>query len=170
MMTCSTYTKRERILHVAYIVFLTVAGVMAAISVVYSILHISCREDVLTLCFTVFLSVVILAVDFFECRAMGAQRYMDDEGIGVRRFGRTKVFLKWNEIKEIGTGSIPTPFGSKDRIYFCNRKLEEDEKTDLVVLKYHTVHFPYIPREWYQEMSRHLPVDMPDELREKYVR
>ena len=95
---------------------------------------------------------------------------MKRKNSGQKKRCRKEVFLKWNEIKEIGEGSIPTPFGSKDRIYFCNRKLEEDEKTDLVVLKYHTVHFPYIPREWYQEMSRHLPVDMPDELREKYVR
>lgn len=170
MMTCSTYTKREKILHAAYIALLTVSGVMAAVSAVYAILHICCRDDLIALGFTLFFALVILAVDFFECRAMEAQRYMDGEGIGVRRFGKTKVFLKWNEIREIGAGSIPTPFGSKDRIYFCNRKLDEEEKTDLVVLKYHTVHFSYIPKEWYQEMKRHLPVAMPKDLEEKYVR
>ena len=53
----------------------------------------------IALCFTIFFALLILAVDFFECRAMGAQLYMNEEGIGVRRFGKTKVFIKWNEIK-----------------------------------------------------------------------
>lgn len=48
----------------------------------------------------------------------------------------------------IHTGNIPTPFGSKERVYFCDREPDENEKSDLIILKYHTVHFSYIPKEW----------------------
>ena len=124
----------------------------------------------IALCFTIFFALLILAVDFFECRAMGAQLYMNEEGIGVRRFGKTKVFIKWNEIKEVGTGNIPTPFGSKERVYFCDRELDEKGKSDLIILKYHTVHFSYIPKEWCEKISERLPVPLAKEIKEKYVR
>lgn len=169
-MTCRTYTKKETVFHVIYIIFLSVAGLMAAFSAVFGLCNISSTDDKIAVGFTIFFALLILSVDFFECRAMGARRYMNDEGIGVSRFGRTKVFIKWDDIKEIGTGSIPTPFGSKPRVYFCDRKLGEAERADLVTLKYHTVHFSYIPKEWYEIMSERLPVKMAEDIKEKYVR
>ena len=98
-MTCRTYTKKETVFHMFYIAFLSICGVLSAYSAVFGVLHICCTEDKIALCFTIFFALLILAVDFFECRAMGAQLYMNEEGIGVRRFGKTKVFIKWNEIK-----------------------------------------------------------------------
>ena len=168
-MSRRTYTKTQTLLHAAYIVFLSVSGLLASYSAAFALCHISCPEDKIAAGFTIFFAALLLSVDFFECRAMGARLYMNDEGLGVRRFGKTKVFLRWNEIKEIGIGNIPTPFGSKERAYFCDRTLDENEKTDLVTLKYHTVHFSYIPKEWYEEMCRRLPVPLPAEIREKYV-
>lgn len=169
-MTCRTYEKKIMVLHAIYVVFLTAFGMMASYSVVYALFHITCLEDKITLGFTICFALLILSVDFFECRAMGAQLYMNEDGIGVKRFGKTKVFMNWNEIREIGTGRIPTPFGSKERAYFSSRKLDEKEKSDLIILKYHTVHFSYIPEKWYHEMSERLPVPMTREIKEKYVR
>lgn len=169
-MTCRTYGKKETIFHTCYIILLTVFGVMATYSAVFALCHIHCAEDKIALCFTIFFALLILSVDFFECRAMGARLYMNDEGIGVRRFRKTKVFIKWSEIREIGTGSIPTPFGKKRRIYFCDRKLDQKEKSDLVTLKYHTVHFSHIPEEWYAKMSERLPTPIAEELKEEYVK
>lgn len=169
-MTCRTYSKRRAFFHAIYIAFLTILGVMAVYSAIFGAIHIGCKEDKIALCFTIFFALLILAVDFFECRTMGARIYMDEEGIGVRRFGKTKVFLKWSEIKEIGVGNIPTPFGRKERLYFCNRELDEKEKSDLITLKYHTVYFSYIPKEWYGKMSALLPLSITKELKEKYVR
>ena len=169
-MTCRTYTKKETVFHAAYIVFLSVSGVMASYSAVFALFNISCLEDKISVGFTIFFSLLILSVDFFECRAMGARLYMNEDGIGVRRFGKMKVFITWNEIREIGTGRIPTPFGSKERVYFCDRKLDEKEKTDLIILKYHTVHFSYIPESWYQKMSERLPIPITRKVKEKYVR
>lgn len=169
-MTCITYTKKAAVFHTAYIAFLSVAGLAAVYSAVYGFLNISCTEDIIALCFTVFFALLILSVDFFECRAMGARLYMTDDGIGVKRFGKTKVFIKWNAVKEIGIGSIPTPFGSKERAYFSDKRLSEAEKTDLIVLKYHTVHFLYIPERWYRKMSERLPVVITGEVKERYVR
>ena len=169
-MTCSTYTKRDRVFHAAYIAFLSVSGLLAAYSAAFALRYISCTEDIIAAAFTCFFTVLLFAVDFFECRAMGARLYMDADGIGVRRFGRMKVFLRWNEIREIGTGHIPTPFGSKERVYFCDRALREAERSDLVTLKYHTVHFSYIPKDWYPELCRRLPLTVPKEVVERYVR
>ena len=168
-MSCSTYTKKAMVFHTVYIVFLSVFSAMVTYSAVFGVIHLSCTDDMIALCFTVFLALLSLSVDFFECRAMGARLFMNEDGIGVRRFGKVKVFIGWNEIKEIGIGNIPTPFGSKERAYFCDRKLDEKEKTDLVILKYHTVHFSYIPKEWYGEMCGRLSVPMPAEVKEKYV-
>lgn len=169
-MTCRTYTKKETVFHAVYIVFLSVCGVMAAYSAVFALFNISCLEDKISVGFTIFFSMLILSVDFFECRAMGARLYMNEEGIGVRRFGKTKVFIKWNEIRDIGTGNIPTPLGSKKRVCFCDRKLSEKEKSDLIILKHHTVHFSYIPKSWYQKMCERLPIPITVEVKEKYVR
>lgn len=168
-MTFRTYTKKGMFFHAVYIAFLTVSGALAAYSAVFGALHIGCKEDKIALGFTVFFALLIISVDFFECRAMGARIYINTDGIGVRRFGKTKVFIKWSEIKEVGMGSIPTPFGSKRRIYFCDKKLDEKEKSDLVTLKYHTVHFSHIPKECYEKISELLPVPMTEEMKEKYV-
>ena len=169
-MTFRTYTKKGVFFHAVYIAILTVSGILAVYSAVFGALHISCKEDKIALGFTVFFALLIISVDVFECRAMGARIYTNAEGIGVRRFGKTKVFIKWSEIKEVGTGNIPTPFGSKQRIYFCDRVLDEKEKSDLIILKYHTVHFSYIPKEWCEKISERLPVPLAKEIKEKYVR
>ena len=169
-MSCSTYTKRAMVLHAIYIVFLSVFSAMVTYSAVFGVIHANCTDDIIALCFTIFLALLALSVDFFECRAMGARLFMNEDGVGVRRFGKVKVFIRWDEIKEVGIGNIPTPFGSKERAYFCDRKLDEKEKTDLVTLKYHTVHFSYIPKKWYGKMCNSLSVLIPAEVREKYVR
>ena len=169
-MSCNTYTKKEAIFHTVYIVFLSVLAALSAYSAFYALRYITCRDDAIAACFTVFFALLILAVDFFECRAMGARLYMDADGIGVRRFGKVKVFMKWDEIKEIGIGRIPTPFGSKERAYVCDRHLDGDEKSDLIVLKYHTVHFSHIPAAWYPTMCERLPIPMPEAVKEKYVK
>ena len=168
-MTCSTYTKKAMVLHAVYIVFLSAFSAMVTYSAVFGVIHANCTDDRIALCFTIFLALLALSVDFFECRAMGARLFMNDDGIGVRRFGRVKAFVRWDEIREIGIGHIPTPFGSKERAYFCDRQLSENEKTDLVTLKYHTVHFSYIPKEWYAGICARLPVPLPAEIAEKYV-
>lgn len=169
-MICRTHTVKETVLHMAYIVFLSVFGVLAAYSAVFAFFNISCRDDALTACMTGGYALLILAVDYFECRAMGAWLYMDDDGLGIKRFGKTKVYLRWDEIQDIGTGKLLTVFGNKDRIYFCNRKLNEEERSDLVVLKSQTVLFSYIPKTWYDKMCERLPVPMPEGIKEKYVK
>lgn len=77
--------------------------------------------------------------------------------------------MRWADIREIGTGSIPTPFGQKKRVYFCDRKLSAAERADLITLKYHTVHFARIPKDWYPEICARLPIPMPEEVEKNYV-
>ena len=89
-MTFRTYTKKGVFFHAVYIVILTVSGILAVYSAVFGALHISCKEDKIALGFTVFFALLIISVDFFECRAMGARIYTNAEGIGVRRFGKTR--------------------------------------------------------------------------------
>lgn len=169
-MTCRTHTKKAAVFHTAYIVFLSVCGLLSAYSAAYALHYISCTEDVIAVCFTIFFALVILAVDFFECRALGVRLYMTEDGIGIRRFGKSKVFIRWDSIREIGTGHIPTPFGSKERVYFCGRKLTERERSDLITMKHSTVHFSYIPKNWYSKMRERLPIPMPEEIVKKYVK
>ena len=90
-MTFRTYTKKGVFFHAVYIAILTVSGILAVYSAVFGALHISCKEDKIALGFTVFFALLIISVDFFECRAMGARIYTNPEGIGVRRFGFYKM-------------------------------------------------------------------------------
>lgn len=168
-MTCGTYTKKATVFHIAYVIFLSIIGIACSYSAVYTVCHINCSDDVIAVSFTVLCAVMFFAVDFFECRAMCARLYMNDDGIGVKKFNKTKVFIKWEQIEEIGEGRIPTPFGGKDRAYFCDRVLSENEKSDLITLKYHTVHFSYIPKDWYRIITERINVPIPDEIKKKYV-
>lgn len=169
-MTCRTHTIKEMSFHVGYIVFLSVFGVMCAYSTLFAIPNINCAEDVISVAITALLTLLVLSVDYFECRALGARLYMDEEGIGVKRFGKTKIFKKWGDIQEVGTGKVQTVFGMKERVYFCDRKLTAEEKIDLVVLKKHTVLFSYIPKSWYAVMCERLPVTIAKEIADKYVK
>lgn len=169
-MTCRPHTIPETISHVGYILFLSVFGVMAAYSSLFALPYINCFEDVVSTIVNILLTGMVLSVDYFECRAMGARLYMDNEGIGVKRFGKTKVFKKWGDIKEVGTGKVQTVFGMRERVYFCDRVLTEEEKADLVTLKRHTVLFSYIPQKWYAAMCERLPVPIAPEIADKYVK
>lgn len=157
------------IFHIVYTICLTIFGVICSYSAIYALCHITCAEDVIAVCFTLLCAILALAVDFFEFRAISAKQYVDDEGVGVKRFGKTKVYMKFDDIKEVGEGTILTPFGNKKRVYFCNRKLDESEKSDLITLKRQTVHFAHIPEEWYGIISEKINVPVADEIKEKYV-
>lgn len=164
-----THTKKSMIFHVAYAIFLTLAGCACVYSAIDAFCHITCSEDVIAVSFTVLCTVLIFAVDFFEIRAISAKQYMDENGIGVKRFGKTKVYIKFEAIKEVGEGIIQTPLGDKKRVYFCDRELNESEKSDLITLKHSTVHFSHIPEDWYRIISEKIKVRIPDEIKEKYV-
>lgn len=170
MKTCGLYSKMELISHLGYIAFLSFFGIFAALSTVFAFSNLSCPEDAISAVVTLVLSVMILAVDFFECKALGVRMYMDEKGIGIRSFGKTKNSLSWNDIREVGMGKMQTVFGSKSCVYFCDRKLEEKEKSDLVTLQYETVSFSHIPKNWYSSICEKLPVSMPDEIREEGIR
>lgn len=169
MMTRRTHTKKSMFFHIAYIVFLTIGGAACAYSAIYILCHIYCRDDIIAVCFSVLCASLMFAVDFFEVRAVSAKQYMDGEGIGVKRFGKTKVYIKFQEIKEVGEGIMQTPLGNKKRVYFCDRKLSESEKSDLITLKHSTVHFSRIPEEWYRIISEKINAPVPNEIIEKYV-
>lgn len=71
---------------------------------------------------------------------------------------------------EVECRTDPEPYLLRAGItILCDRTLDESEKTDLVTLKYHTVHFSYIPKEWCGEMCARLPLPLPPEIKEKYV-
>lgn len=164
-MICRTYTPRETVVHMAYIVFLTVCGALTAFSAGFAFTHIACSEDIIAACFTTSFSLLILSVDFFECRAMGARLYMDERGIAFQRFGKTKVFIPWEDVQDVGRGRMPTAFGSKELVYFCDHKLSEEEKHDLIILKHHTVNLYHIPKDWYAKLCEWLPSPLTGEIR-----
>lgn len=169
-MTCRPHTIPETLSHVGYIVFLSAFGALAAYSSIFALPNINRFEDVVSIAITLLLTVMVFSVDYFECRAMGARLYMDEEGIGVKRFGKMKVFKKWSEIQEVGVGKVQTVFGMRKRVYFCDRALTEEEKADLVTLKRHTVLFSYIPQQWYTTMCKRLTVPIAQDIADKFVK
>lgn len=165
-----TYTTKQIVIHALFITFLLIISTMLTISIIYNLLNINCREDLVAICVNIIFDFLMIASIFFESRAYFSKIYITDEGLGIKRFKKVKVFIKWSDIKDIGICHIPTPYGSDERIYFAEKVLTDEEKENMITLKHHTVHFTYIPKSWYQKMTEHLPLEIPLEIKEKYVK
>lgn len=165
-MKFSTHNKGNLIFHIVLIILLSLSEVIALTSFIYALNKINVFEDIVSEIINFLFALLILFVLYFEIRSLCAYIYLDEEGIKVKRFNRTKVYLKWNEIQDIGICNIPTPFGYTKRVYLSNNILTEDDKIDMVTIKYNTVHFSYMPKEVYDFISKKVSLDVPKEVKE----
>lgn len=165
-MSFKTYSFKIILLHSLYIAFLSFFVVITIISAIYGFINMTNYYDAMAACFVLLLSILIFLVDFFECRSLSARIYVNDLGIGIKHFLKIKVFIKWDEIKEIGIGKITTPFGFKSRIYFSSKVLSDEEKSDLVTMKYHTVHLSYIKDELLDIIYKNIPTPLIETMKE----
>lgn len=146
MMTTKTHSSKSMAAHLVHISIMLTLAVVSTYSFIYDFKYIVAAENVIVEITTAVLAMLLYGVLYFEVRSLTAVLYADDDGIGIKRFGKTKVYLKWKNICEIGVCRIPTPYGYAKRIYLSDKKLSNADKNDLITIRFHTVYFSYIPK------------------------
>ena len=141
-------TLSAAIAHGLYTTAVCALAVICTYGFFYDLPRIKNRDDLIAAGVELFFVLMLWCVVFFEARSIGSRLFIDDDGIGIKRRHSIKVYLKWSEICETGAGYIPTPLGDKKRLFLSAKHLTEEQKRDLLTLKYETVHFSYLPKGW----------------------
>lgn len=162
-MITRTHSAKSTAIHSLHMIFLLIFAVISTHSFLHILKYIQGTESIIIEVITGALAVLLWGVLYFEVRALTAVLYTDDDGIGIRRFGKTKVYLKWNDICEIGIGKIPAPYGHAERIYLSDKKLSDEDKNDLVTIRFHTVYFSYIPKTFAEMIQNKCGLSLPPE-------
>ena len=81
---------------------------------------------------------------------------MDDVGIGIKRFGKVKLFINYNDVKEIGIGKSITPIKTVEKVYFSSRKLTQDEINNLDLVQNEILYFDKLDSDWKEYIEKHL--------------
>lgn len=167
MMITKTHSAKSTAVHIVHMAVLLVFAAMSTHSFFYNLKYIASSENIIVESVTAMLAVLLWGVLYFEVRALTAVLYADSDGIGIRRFGKTKVYLKWSDICEIGVGKIPTPYGYAKRIYLSDKKLTDEEKRDLITIRFHTVYFSHIPSSFADMIQKKCNLPLPPEAEER---
>lgn len=163
-MITRTHSAKATVVHGIYMAVLLIFAAVSTYSFLYDLNYIHETENIVIIeVITGALAVLLWGVLYFEVRALTAVLYTDGDGIGIKRFGKTKVYLKWNDICEIGVGKIPAPYGYAERIYLSDKKLSDEEKTDLITIRFHTVYFSYIPASFADMIQKKCNLSFPPE-------
>lgn len=141
-------TRLSTISHTIYTVVICILAFLCTFGLFYDLSHIHVWEDYVGTVVEFLFALLLWCIVFFEIRSFGSKLFIDDNGISIKRFHKTKVNLQWHDICETGIGFIPTPIGSKKRLYLATKHLSDNQKQDLLTLKYETVHFSYLPKGW----------------------
>lgn len=168
-MIIRTHSAKSTAVHSLHMAFLLIFAAVSTYSFIYGLNYIQAAENVIIEFITGAFAILLWGVLYFEVRALTAVLYTDDNGIGVKRFGKTKVYLKWDDICEIGVGKIPAPYGHAERVYLSDKKLSDEDKKDLITIRFHTVYFSYIPKEFADMIQKKCNLSMPAEA-EKIIR
>lgn len=163
MMIMRTHSVKATAIHGIYMAALLVLAAVSTYSFLYCLRYIEGAENIIIEAITGALAVLLWGVIYFEVRALTAVLYTDDDGIGIKRFGKTKVYLKWDDICEIGVGKIPAPYGHAERVYLSDKKLSDEDKRDLVTIRFHTVYFSYIPKAFADMIEKRCHLSFPPE-------
>lgn len=167
MMTTRTHTAKSMAAHIVHMIVLLIFAAISTYSFLYDLKYINGSEIIIIESITAVLAVLFWGVLYFEVRALTAVLYADDNGIGIKRFGKTKIYLKWADICEIGVGRIPTPYGYAERIYLSDKKLSDEDRRDLITIRFHTVYFSYIPRAFADMIQEKCNLQIPDEAKRR---
>ena len=169
MITTKTHSAKSIAAHAVHISIMLILAVISTYSFIYDLRYIVAAENVIVEITTAALAVLLYGVLYFEVRSLTAVLYADNDGIGIKRFGKTKVYLKWADMCEIGVGRIPTPYGYAKRIYLSDKKLSNADKNDLITIRFHTVYFSYIPKAFADMIQKKCGLALPCEA-EKIIR
>lgn len=112
-------------------------------------------EYLLTLMVFLF-SLSIWASLYIAIRSLITRIFVNDEGIGIKRFGRVKLFINYQDIKEIGIGKSMTPIKTVEKVYFSSRKLTQDEINNIDLVQNEVLYFDELDEDWKEYIEKHL--------------
>lgn len=106
---------------------------------------------IMVLCF----SLSVWASFYISLRSLQTTIFVNEDGMGIKRFNKTKIYIKYEDIKEIGIGKALTPMGEKQKLYFATRSLSQTEKNNLDLLQNEIIYFTNLEDDWKQYIENH---------------
>lgn len=101
-------------------------------------------------------SLSIWASFYIAVRSLITRIFVDDVGIGIKRFGKVKLFINYKDVKEIGIGKSITPIKTVEKVYFSSRKLTQDEINNLDLVQNEILYFDKLDGYWKEYIEKHL--------------
>lgn len=108
----------------------------------------------------------VFGAAYYLARSLITVRKVSEEGLSLSRHGRIVLFIRWEEIAEVGIGKAPTPRGDIRKLYFSTRPLTADEKNDLNKAQKCSFYFSHLNAEWLSYLKSHSPLALPEEAGE----
>lgn len=105
----------------------------------------------MVLCF----SLSVWASFYISIRSLQTVLFVNEDGMGVKRFNKTVLFIKYKDIREVGIGKAITPRGEKKKLYFAIRSLSQTEKNNLDLLQNEIIYFTYLNEDWKHYIEKH---------------
>lgn len=102
-------------------------------------------------------------ISFNSLKTLGTYVFSTNEGLGLSRHGKQLIFIKWGDIKEVGTGHAISGTTKIKKLYFATRPLDEKEKDDLDSVQKFSVYFSNLNDEWLELLKTKCPIPLPDD-------
>ena len=117
----------------------------------------SLMEYLLTLMVFCF-SLSIWGSYYITIRSLLTKIFVNEKGIGIKRFGKVKLFIEYKDIKDVGIGRAMTPTKTKEKLYFSSRILNQEEKNDLDLMQNKIIYFTNLDSDWEKYIKTHLNI------------
>ena len=92
---------------------------------------------------------------YISIRSLKTKIFVDENGMGIKRFNRTIVYIRYEDIRETGTGKALGPMGETKKLYFSPVALTEDKEENLDKLQNEIIYFTEIDEEWMRYIEEH---------------
>ena len=109
----------------------------------------------------ILVALALWGIAAYTLRSISTNVTVDENGMRVFRFGITQVFIKWDEIVEVGIGQTPTSQGRISKLYFSNTELTDEIRNDLDNAQRCTVYFSNPSQEWLDYIKKYCPLPLP---------
>ena len=92
---------------------------------------------------------------YISIRSLSTIVFINEKGMGIKRFNSIKLFIKYEDIKEINFGKAKTFTGEKRKLYFAKRSLTLEERSNLDLLQNEIIYFTNLNSSWKKYIEEH---------------
>lgn len=143
-----------------------VFALASTVAVIVTALNINSGKSFLVTLAVLLVAVCCWYISFNSLKTLATYVYSTDEGLGLSRYGKTIVFIKWEDIVQTGIGLALSGTSKIKKLYFADKPLEEKEKEDLDSVQKSSVYFSNLSEEWYELLKEKCPVSLPNEAKD----